>query len=55
MWHKFAQEFMEEFCPKNKIQMAQMDLKMVTYFQGSCTINEYIDGSKEMVDKGPLS
>jgi hypothetical protein len=24
---------------------------MVTYFQGSCTIDEYIDRFKEMVDK----
>jgi hypothetical protein len=28
-----------------------MDLKAVTYFQGSQTIDEYINGFKEMVDK----
>jgi Retrotransposon gag protein len=50
-WHKFAQEFMEEFCPKNEIQTAQTDLEMAIYFQGSHTINEYVNGFKEMIDK----
>jgi Retrotransposon gag protein len=51
MWHKFAQEFIEEFCPKNKVQTAQTDLETATYFQGSQTIDEYINRFKEMVDK----
>jgi Retrotransposon gag protein len=50
-WHEFAQQFTEEFCPKNEIQTAWTDLKTATYFQGSWTIDEYVNDFKETVDK----
>jgi Retrotransposon gag protein len=50
-WNEFTLEFIEDFCPKNEIQTAWTDLKTASYFQGSQTINEYIDAFKEMVDK----
>jgi Retrotransposon gag protein len=49
-WQEFAQEFVAEFCPKNEIQMSRTDLETVTYFQGSHTVNEYVDSFKEIVD-----
>jgi hypothetical protein len=49
MWHEFVQEFISKFCPKNKIQMAQTDLKTLKYFQGSRTVDEYVDEFWEMI------
>jgi hypothetical protein len=49
MWHEFVQEFISEFCPKNKIQTAQTDLKTLRYFQGSKTVDEYVDEFREMI------
>ena len=31
--------------------MSRTDLETATYFQGSCTVNEYVDSFKEIVDK----
>jgi Retrotransposon gag protein len=50
-WQEFVQEFVAEFCPKNKTQMSRTDLETATYFQGSRTIDEYVDGFKEIMDK----
>jgi hypothetical protein len=49
MWHKFVQEFISEFCPKNEIQTAWTDLKTSRYFQGSKTVDEYVDEFHEMI------
>jgi hypothetical protein len=43
-------EFIGEFCPKNEVQTARMNLKMVKYFQGLKTVNEYVDEFCEIVD-----
>jgi len=48
-WHEFVQEFISEFCPKIEIQTAWTDLETSRYFQGSKTINEYVDEFHEMV------
>ena len=45
------QEFVTEFCPKHEVQTSQTDLETTTYFQGSRTVNEYVDSFKEIVDK----
>jgi Retrotransposon gag protein len=50
-WQEVAQEFIAKFCPKNKIQTSRTDLETATYFQGSRTVDKYVDGSKEIVDK----
>jgi hypothetical protein len=50
-WEEFTQEFIGEFCPKNEIQTARTDLETATYFQGSCTVDEYINKFREMVEK----
>jgi hypothetical protein len=49
MWQEFVQEFISEFCPKNKIQMAWTNLETPRYFQGSRTIDEYVDAFCEMI------
>jgi hypothetical protein len=48
-WCEFVQEFISKFCLKNKIQTAQTDLKTSRYFQGSRTIDEYVDEFHEMI------
>jgi hypothetical protein len=48
-WQEFVQEFISKFCPKNEIQTAWTDLKTSRYFQGSRTIDEYVDEFCEMI------
>jgi hypothetical protein len=48
-WHEFVQEFISKFCLKNKIQTAWTDLETSRYFQGSRTVNEYVDEFCEMI------
>jgi Retrotransposon gag protein len=50
-WQEFALEFIAEFCPKNEVQMSRTDLETMTYFQGSRTIDEYVDSFREVVEK----
>jgi hypothetical protein len=49
-WPKFVMEFISEFCPKNEIQVAQTNLETPKYFQGSKTIDEYIDNFCEIIN-----
>jgi Retrotransposon gag protein len=51
MWQEFALEFVAEFCPKNKVQTSQTNLETATYFQGSRTVDEYVDSFREVVEK----
>jgi hypothetical protein len=48
-WHEFVQEFISEFCPKNEIQTARTNLETLRYFQGSKTVDEYVDEFREMI------
>jgi hypothetical protein len=48
-WCEFVQGFISEFCPKNKIQTAWTDLETSRYFQGSKTVDEYVDEFREMI------
>jgi hypothetical protein len=48
-WQEFVQEFISEFCPKNEVQMPRIDLKTSKYFQGSRTVDEYVDEFHRMI------
>jgi hypothetical protein len=50
-WQEFTQEFVAEFCPKNEVQTSRTALETAAYFQGSRTVDEYVDEFKEVVDK----
>jgi hypothetical protein len=34
LWTKFVAMFITEFCPKNKTQVARLNLEILKYFQG---------------------
>ena len=42
--------FTAEFCLKNKMQMALTKLEPPSYFQGHCTVDEYIDDFQDLID-----
>lgn len=50
MWQEFVVDFVVEFCPKNEVQTACMELETSKYFEGSQTVNEYIDEFHEMIE-----
>ena len=50
-WQEFVVEFIAEFCPKNEIQTARTVLETSKYFQGSRTVDEYVDDFREMVER----
>jgi hypothetical protein len=39
-----------EFCLKNEVQTARMNLETVKYFQGLKMVDEYIDEFREVID-----
>jgi len=49
-WAEFRLKFICNFCPKNEVQMACMDLETSKYHQGSHSVNEYINEFYELVD-----
>jgi len=50
MWAEFRLEFICNFCPKNEVQTAHMDLETSKYHQGSHSVDEYVDEFCELVD-----
>jgi Retrotransposon gag protein/Zinc knuckle len=50
-WQEFTQEFVADFCPKNEVQTSRTKLETVTYFQGSCMVDKYVNTFKEAMDK----
>jgi hypothetical protein len=49
-WGEFVEDFMVDFCPKNKVQTSRTELETSRFFQNGRTINEYVDDFKELVD-----
>jgi hypothetical protein len=49
-WQDFITKFTAEFCLKNEVQMARTELETPQYFQGTRTVNEYINVFSEMID-----
>ena len=50
-YSNFAEEFANEFCPKNKIQTSWTELETVKYFQGARTVDEYVNDFRELVER----
>src|SRR5277367_1686011 len=51
LWDDFVTEFVSDFCPKNEVQMSRTELETSSYFQGSRTVDEYVDDFREIVDR----
>jgi hypothetical protein len=49
-WLEFKSAFITKFCLKNKTQMALAKLKTLSYFQGHCTVDDYIDDFQDLID-----
>ena len=49
LWSEFVKDFITEFCPKNKIQTSRAELETPKYYQGSRTIDEYVDNFCELI------
>ena len=50
-WDEFVTEFVSDFCPKNEVQTSRTELETSSYFQGSRTVDEYVDDFREIVDR----
>ena len=50
-WADFVVEFIADFCPKNEVETSRTELETSKYFQGSRTVNEYVDEFREMIDR----
>jgi len=50
-WAEFVAEFIADFCPKNEVQTSRTELETARYFQGSRTVNEYVDDFRELIDR----
>jgi hypothetical protein len=50
-WQAFMAVFVEKFCPRNKVQTARIELETPSYYQGSRTVEEYVDHFRELVDR----
>ena len=47
---EFIAKFIADFCLKNEVQMLRTELETSRYFQGSQTVDEYVDDFCEVVD-----
>jgi hypothetical protein len=49
-WGEFIEDFMADFCPKNKVQTSRTELETSRFFQNRRTVDKYIDDFKELID-----
>jgi len=50
-WMEFRKKFTEEFCLKNKVQMALVKLKTSTYYQNRKSIDKYINEFRDLINQ----
>jgi Retrotransposon gag protein len=50
-WKDFAKVFHQQFFPLHEATDAMNQLESRQYHQGKCSINEYVYGLKELVEK----
>ena len=50
-WSEFCKNFVMEFCPRNEVQAARMHLEGSRYHQGSRSVDDYIDGFTNLVER----
>jgi len=49
-WAEFRLKFICDFCLKNEVQTAHMDLETSKYHQGSHSVDKYVNDFCELVD-----
>ena len=50
-WAEFQKIFQEKFCPKNEAQLILAKLETSTYYQGCCSMDEYINEFQDLIDQ----
>ena len=50
-WSEFRKVFQEEFCPKNEAQVALAKLETSGYYQGHCSMDEYVNKFRVLIDQ----
>ena len=48
-WEAFEKTFLDQFCPKNKQQMALTKLKGTSWYQAKDLVDGYIDQFQELI------
>jgi hypothetical protein len=49
-WREFIEEFMTDFCLKNKVQTLRTKLETLRFFQGRRIIDKYVNDFKELIN-----
>jgi hypothetical protein len=48
-WGEFIEDFVADFCLKNKVQTSRTKLETSRFFQNGRTIDKYVDDFKELL------
>ena len=48
-WDKFWIEFQKEFCPLHSDTVAVNTLESVSYFQGNCSVDDYLNEFRDLI------